>query len=143
MPYRFLGTIAPADVAFEAWGDTREAMFSACADALLRTMVERPESVGRLESAIIRLSNGALDLLLFEFLQELVFLKDARLLLVHPDALRITEGDGGYALEAQLIGERIDRARHPLLVDVKAVTLHRLAVACVRRRWKATVVLDV
>ncbi|HEY3489941.1 MAG TPA: archease [Candidatus Deferrimicrobiaceae bacterium] len=143
MPFRFLPKVALADVAFAAWGDSREGMFSACAEALLRTMVERPETVARSETRSVRLSNGALDLLLFEFLQELVFLKDARLLLVHPDALRITEGEGGYALEARLIGERIDRARHPLLVDVKAVTLHRLAVARVRGRWKATVVLDV
>ena len=40
-------------------------------------------------------------------------------------------------------GEGIDRQRHPLLVDVKAVTLHRFRVALEDGAWRATVVLDV
>ncbi|QEM69275.1 archease [Geobacter sp. FeAm09] len=143
MPYRFLDHIATADVAFEAWGATREELFAAGAEALLHTMVHDPGAVERREHAAIALEEGELDLLLFSFLQELVFLKDARQLLLHPDEVRIAENGGRFRLDSAVRGERIDRRRHPLVVDVKAVTLHRLRVACEAGIWRAVVVLDV
>jgi len=143
MPYKFLDDIATADVAFEAWGATREALFAAAADALLHTMVHDPEAVERREETLVTVEDAALDLLLFSFLQELVFLKDARRLLLHPERVRIAEEGGRFRLESALRGERIDRQRHPLVVDVKAATLHRLRVACEGGIWRAVVVLDV
>ena len=143
MPYKFLDDIATADVAFEAWGATREELFAAGADALLHTMVHDPEAVARLEEVAVTVEDVDLDLLLFSFLQELVFLKDARLLLLHPEEVRIAEKDGRFRLESVLRGERIDRQRHPLVVDVKAATLHRLRVAFESGIWRSVVVLDV
>jgi SHS2 domain-containing protein len=143
MPYKFLDDIATADVAFEAWGATREALFAAGADALLRTMVHDPESVERREEIAVTVEDTDLDLLIFSFLQELVFLKDARRLLLHPEMVRIAENGGRLRLESVLRGEKIDRQRHPLVVDVKAVTLHRLLVAFESGIWRAVVVLDV
>ena len=143
MPYKFLDDIATADVAFEAWGGTREELFAAGADALLHTMVHDPEAVERREKMAVTVEDAALDLLLFSFLQELVFLKDARRLLLHPERVRIAENDRCFRLESVLRGERIDRQRHPLVVDVKAVTLHRLRIACESGIWRAVVVLDV
>lgn len=143
MPYRFLGDIATADVAFEAWGATREELFAACAAALLRTMVAKPEEVQHRQEIAISLEHGELDLLLFDFLGELVFYKDARRLLLHADNVRINDAEGAFRLEALTWGEEIDPQRHKLLVDVKAVTLHRLQVVCEAGAWKATIVLDV
>jgi SHS2 domain-containing protein len=143
MPYRFLEEIATADVAFEAWGDTREELFVACAAALLRTMVEEPETVRRRRELAFGLEHEELDLLLFALLQELVFLKDARRLLLHADKVGIAEENGMFRLQASVRGEEIDSRRHPLIVDVKAVTLHRFRVAFEDRLWKAVVVLDV
>lgn len=143
MPFRFPEEIATADVAFEAWGKTREEMFISCAAALLRTMSETPELVERKTEYIIRLDNDQLDLLLFAFLQELIFYKDARQLLLHADNVHIEEREGLFHLEALVRGEQIDRARHRLLVDVKAVTMHRFHVQFSNKAWKALVVLDV
>lgn len=143
MPYRFLEDIATADVAFEAWGGTREELFAACADALLRTMVEVPDKVERRQSLAIHLEHEELDLLLFAFLAELVFLKDARRLLLHADLVRIGGTEGAFSLEADVMGEEITPRRHDLLVDVKAVTLHRFRVVHEENAWRATVVLDI
>jgi SHS2 domain-containing protein len=143
MPYRFLEDIATADVAFEAWGKTREGLFTASAAALLRTMVEVPEAVERRQEQLLRLEHEELDLLLFSFLQEIVFLKDARRLLLHVDSSSITEGCGLYRLEATLRGEEIDPRRHSFIVDVKAVTLHLFRVFFEDGNWKAVIVLDV
>lgn len=143
MPYRYREDIATADVAFEAWGETREELFASAADALLCTMTAAPQEVARREEITIRLEDVEPDLLLWAFLQELVFQKDARRLLLHADRLAIGEERGTVTLDATLRGERLDPARHKLLVDVKAVTLHRLRLAREGDLWKATVVLDV
>jgi SHS2 domain-containing protein len=144
MPYRFLEDIATADVAFEAWGETREELFTACATALLATMVHDPEAVERQREIAVSLEHDELDLLLYLFLGELVFYKDARRLLLHADEVRIEGREGeGLRLAALLRGEEIAPGRHPLLVDVKAVTLHRFRVECENGTWRATVVLDV
>ncbi len=143
MPFRFHDEISTADVAFEAWGGTQEELFISGAEALLRTMAEAPEQVARQEELSIRLEHEELDLLFWSFLQELIFYKDARRLLLHADRVRIEEREGTFRLEAVVSGEQIDAGRHRLLVDVKAVTLHRFKVTFENNVWKAVVVLDV
>jgi len=143
MPFRFLEDIGTADVAFEAWGGTLEELFISGASALLSTMTEAPEQVARRQEITIKLEHQELDLLFWSFLQELIFYKDARLLLLHADTVRIEEREGSFSLEAIVSGEQIDAGRHRLLVDVKAVTLHRLQVEYKGNAWKAVAVLDV
>ena len=53
------------------------------------------------------------------------------------------EREGLFYLDAQVSGEKLDAGRHCLLVDVKAVTLHRLQLQFEDGLWKAIVVLDV
>jgi SHS2 domain-containing protein len=142
-PYRYLEEIATADVAFEAWGATKEETFLAAADATLNTMVEDIGTVAPLEHRVFSVAADSLDLLLFELLQELVYRKDAERLLLRICDLRIEEIGSGYRLHAEAIGETIDPARHPLLADVKAVTLYRLSVEKSPTGWRAVVVLDV
>jgi SHS2 domain-containing protein len=143
MPFRFLEEMVTADVAFEAWGATVEELYIASAEALLRTMVAEPETVAREKEIVVSLEEGEADLLLFHFLQELIFYKDARRLLLHADSVRIGSRDGIFRLEAIARGEEIDSARHPLLVDVKAVTLHCFRVELTDTSCRAVVVLDV
>jgi len=143
MPYRFLEEVSTADVAFEAWGESREELFIAAADALLGTMVDDPQLVKRQRELAISLEEEEFDLLLFVFLQELIFYKDARRLLLHAETVRIEERQGVFRLDAVVRGDEIDPQRHRLLVDVKAVTLHGFQVQFEDGLWKAVVVLDV
>lgn len=143
MTYRFLDDIATADVAFEAVAATREELCSACAEALLATMVHEPERVERRQELAIAVTATELDLLLYALLAELVFFKDARRLLLHADEVRIWQSGEEWQLAALGRGEAIAADRHRLLVDVKGVTLHRFAVEQRDDLWLATVVLDV
>ena len=106
-------------------------------------MTAAPEQVARQERLAIRLEHEELDMLLWSFLQELVFYKDARRLLLHADRVQLEEREGCFHLAAFVSGEQIDAGRHRLLVDVKAVTLHRFRVQFEENLWKAVVVLDV
>lgn len=143
MPFRFSDEKSTADVAFEAWGKSQEEVFVSCAAALLHTMVDDPDQVERQQELTIKLEYEELDLLLWLFLQELVFYKDARRLLVHADRVQIEQKKDLYCLEATARGEEIDVSRHHLLVDVKAVTLHGFRLLLDDDLWKADVVLDV
>lgn len=143
MPYTYLDEIAIADVAFRATGRTEEEVFIAAADATVNVMVEDLGTIQDRTRVPLRLENDALDLLLFDFLNELVYLKDAKGLLMRVGSLRIGRGDARFTLEGELSGEAIDPERHPLAGDVKAVTLHRFALNRTVDGWEATVVLDI
>ena len=143
MPYRYLDDIAIADVAFEAWGGTREELFTAATDALMNVMVTDLATIRAIDEVEFRLENEALDMLLFNFLNELIYYKDARQLLLRATALTISGADAHFALHAKAGGERLDPERHQLSVDVKAVTLHLFHVEETEEGWRATVVLDI
>ena len=133
---------ATSDISFVAYGETLEALFHAAAEALLAATLANPADVALRECEPVRLAEPDLELLLLSFLNELVFFRDARGLLLHAGPLRI-EHDGAGQLEGELRGEHIDRARHRLEADVKAVTAHRLSVERAGAGWRASVTLDV
>jgi SHS2 domain-containing protein len=143
MPYRFLDDIAIADVAFEARGKSREEMFTASADALMNVMVAELETIRPVVVVEVSLENRALDMLLFDFLNEYIFYKDARLLLLRVAELSIVPTEDHFTLKAVARGERLAPARHQLTVDVKAVTLHRFLVEETEEGWRSVVVLDI
>jgi SHS2 domain-containing protein len=145
MPFQYRGDIAHADIAFDAWGPTLEELFKAAAEATMQVMVENLIAVRNRESVDFTLVQNDEEMLLFDFLNELIFYKDARRLILLPAQLKIAKLDdgAGYTLQATLQGEEIEVGRHRVNSDVKAVTMLRFSVAQVAGEWRATVVLDV
>ena len=143
MPYEYIDEITVADVAFRARGRTLEELFRDAADATTGAMVENLDEIGGEDEKRVSLSAGSLDMLLFQLLQELIFYKDAEQLLLRVGSVSLRKKGGLHSLDALLVGERIDAAKHRLVVDVKAVTLHRLSLEENEKGWEATVVLDV
>jgi len=143
MPYRYLPDIATADVAFEAWADTLEKLFVAAADATMNVMVSDLSTIAGSEERAIKAEEAELDMLLFQLLQELIFYKDAEKLLLRIKELEIRRFEDRFALEAKACGETLDPSKHDLVVDVKAVTLHRFRVEQTTQGWRATVILDI
>jgi len=133
---------ATSDLTFLARGPTLEAAFAAAAGALLAATVEEPETVARSECRSLSLEEPDLELLLARFLNDLVYLRDAEDLLLHPERIEIA-CDSCARLKAELIGERIDSNRHHLAADVKAVTMHGLRVAKTVGGWTTQATLDV
>jgi SHS2 domain-containing protein len=139
LPYRLLPDIALADVAFEADSASLRGLFESSGRALTDIMVERrtlrPRTVRN-----VALSSPDRDRLLYDFLTELIILKDVDSLLFKTFRVELR---GGTSLSASMEGEKIDRRRHRLRNDVKAVTMHMFGVGRTKGRWKATVVLDI
>ena len=143
MPYHYLEEIATADIAFEAWGKDLEEVFTAAGDATMNVMVEELDSIRPRERRELKLENDALDMLLFDLLQELIYFKDAEKLLLRVSEIEIREKDQKHLLEGIAVGEELDPSRHELRVDVKAVTLHRFSLEKTDRGWQASVILDI
>ena len=143
MGYCFIDGIAEADVAFRAWGEEMEETFAEAARATMRVMVENLDSIAFRKEVQVVLAAGSAELLLFDFLQEFIFHKDAGRLLLLPESVSIVRDGEEWELSALLGGERIDPGRHSLLVDVKAVTLHGFSLRRTGSGWEARVVLDV
>ena len=143
MPYEFLEDVATADIAFRAWGQDLEETFIAAAEATMNVMVEELDSIQPRERREFKLENEALDMLLFNFLQELIYYKDAEKLLLRVNQVEIRKKDQDHVLEALAQGEKLDPGRHRTRVDVKAVTLHRFHLEKTDQGWKVFVILDI
>lgn len=138
MPYKFLPDVALADIAFEADSASLGGLFESSGRALSDIMVDRKTLRARVKK-MIRVEAEDVDRLLYDFLTELIVLKDVDSLLFKEFHVEVKE----KTLAASLEGERIDRKRHRLRNDVKAVTMHMFGVRHEGRRWRATVVLDI
>src|SRR4030043_359529 len=143
MPYEFLEDVATADIAFRAWGRDLEETFIAAADATMNVMVENLDSIQPLERREFQLENEALDMLLFNLLQELIYYKDSEKLMLRIHQIQIKKEDGQYVLKAIALGEKLDPNRHHTRVDVKAVTLHRFRLVKTDQDWKTEIILDI
>src|SRR5206468_10136183 len=93
MPYHYLEEIGTADIAFEAVGRDLPELFRDAADATMNVMIDNLEAIEPRETRHIELSNDKIDMLLFDFLQELIYLKDAERLLLRVREVRIDERD--------------------------------------------------
>jgi SHS2 domain-containing protein len=142
--YRFLSNIALADIAFVARADSLPSLFECAARALTEVMVDRRTVVGRVERRI-EIKSPTVDRLLYDFLTELIVIKDVDSLLFKDFRVSISSGRE-QKLVCEMHGEEIDRERHALRNDVKAVTMHMFGVKRAKGkagRWEATVVLDI
>jgi SHS2 domain-containing protein len=137
--FRFLEEVATADVAFKAYGQDWKELFENSALALFEAMVET-EAVGQQQTATINLENKTIEDLLFDFLDQLVFLKDSKGMVFSQFEVTI---EGEYRLKAEVSGEEINPSKHRLKTDVKAVTLHRFKVGKTNQGCQCRVVLDV
>ena len=143
MPYHYLEEFGTADIAFEAIGRDLAELFRDAADATTNVMIDNIEAIQPGKTHKIELSNEKLDMLLFDLLQELIFLKDAKRLLLRLREVQVAEKDGSYFVKATAEGEVIDAERHHQRADVKAVTLHDFSVERTKSGWKARVLLDI
>ena len=139
MPYRLLPDVALADVAFEADSATERGLFESAARAMTDIMVDRGTVRARVEKTFT-VGPEEPDRLLYDFLTELIVLKDVDSLLFK--RFKVVLLPGGR-LTAKVSGEPIDRRRHRLRNDVKAVTMHMFGIRRAEGRLRATVVLDI
>lgn len=142
MHYKFLPEIATADIAFEAYGKKLPELFENSTLALMEVMADT-KTIRPRRHVICNMQHAILEDLLFDFLSELVYQKDAKRLLFSKFRIKIQLSAKGYTLNANIWGEEIDPQRHKLRADIKAVTWHLFKIEKKNNRYLARVVLDI
>lgn len=146
MKYKFIDHTA--DVMFEAYGRNLNKLFENAALATFETQCDL-KKVKRKIKKKIKLKNEDIERLLFDFLEELIYLKDAKYLLFNKFKVKINKKFLGksslkiYFLEAEIEGEKINPEKHELKTDVKAPTLHHFSLEKIKNGYKARVILDI
>lgn len=141
--YRFVEDVSVADIAFEVTAPDLATLMAEAAQAVTATMVKDLASVRPRDAVELKVEAPDEERLLHKFLEEVVYHKDARLLLLGHFDVRVSGEEGALRAEATARGEKLDAARHEQVVDVKAVTWHRFRVAREPQGWRAFVVLDI
>jgi SHS2 domain-containing protein len=140
MPYTFFDHTG--DIGVSLTGRTVDELFVAAAAAFSDAITpldgiepRRPEE--------LMVAAPELDLLLVDFLSELLYRFDTRAWLTREAQVAVRACDGGWGLESTLLGEKHNPARHPINVLIKAVTYHQLKVVEQQGTWSAKVVFDI
>ena len=114
-------------------------LFAEAAEALFSAVVEDLATVRPEQSIDVRVEGKDREYLLFDWLKALLYHFDVEHLLFSRFEVRV--GEGG--LEAKAWGEPLDRARHELSHEVKAITYHDLRVEQTPDGWEAEVIVDI
>ncbi|HLK10780.1 MAG TPA: archease [Candidatus Binatia bacterium] len=139
--YHFVEGIALADCAIDVEGADLPDLFETAALALADVMVD-PATVPTTTRRTITLDAAELDLLLYDWLSELIFRKD-RDAEVYTRAKVAIDGGGPFRLVADVEGGVLDPARTELRSDAKAVTFHQFALERAHGGWRARIVIDI
>jgi SHS2 domain-containing protein len=128
-----------ADLGLRIRAANLDTLFVEAAQCLFSAIVEDPVSVRPLQKIDVKLDGDEIDYLLFDWLRELLYHFDAEHLLFGKFEVHV-KPDG---LTAAAWGEPLDRSRHNLEHEVKAITYHGLRVEKVGDAWEAEVIVDI
>ena len=140
MPYKFTDQYSTADAGIIVTGRNIEELFADAAIGMTEIVVDLDGLEDRQEKRV-ELEAADVEQLFFDWLSEIIYLKDAERFLLKECRMEITF-EKRIRLQAVLNGDIIDQDRHKLKVDVKAVTLYRLRVEKTNDHWQGEAVFD-
>lgn len=112
-----------ADLMVKAYGDTLEECFANAGYALFDQTVDL-SGIELKETIEVEVSGDDLEGRLYSFLSELLFLEDCEGLIL-PDLTVRFDGDRVTCIGK---GEILDRSKHRIRSEIKAVTFHMMSV---------------
>jgi len=135
----------PSDVGFEVYGTTLEELFANAAIACYGFMTDI-EEIEETEERTIEIKSEDLYSLMFDWLDELLFLFESESLVFKEFDLKVdVSGDStgtGISISGRCRGGKFDPYRHESGIIIKAVTYNMMEIKK-NELWHARVVLDV
>jgi SHS2 domain-containing protein len=126
-----------ADIGLIAYGETLAEAFANAASGMF-SIISELDAVQETESRRVEISADDLEGLLFEWLNNFIYLFDVEMLLFR--RFDIIDFDDGH-LQAICHGEKYDPSRHQLKTGVKSATYHMLKVD--REKNQVRVIFDI
>jgi SHS2 domain-containing protein len=128
-----------ADLGLRICAADLDTIFAEAGACLFSAIVDDPATVRPLLSSEVRIAGDDREYLLFDWLRELLYRFDSQHMLFCRFDVKVSS-DG---LQATVWGEPIDRDRHELGHEVKAITYHGLTVQQTPDGWLAEVIVDI
>jgi SHS2 domain-containing protein len=128
---------------FRAWAPTAEELFETAAGAVTSILVDL-DDIEEITTLDIEIEADDEDLLLYNWLSEVLFLFDAEGLLLK--RFKITEfmtSSGKFKLLAKASGQQYSSEAHQIKTYVKAITLHQLKILRKPEMLEAQVYIDI
>lgn len=138
--FEFLEHTADAYVA--AYGATVEEAFENAALAMFEVMTDTKTIKPELKETV-EIAGEDKYALLYAWLETLLLRFEVKGRLYCKFKVKIRKKPEGYALKAEICGERFDPEKHPSKVAVKAVTYHRMEIAKKDGGFSAKFILDI
>ena len=130
-----------ADLGLRVFAADLPDLFRTAGEGLFDVIVANREDVQVIATEEFSLSAETTEELLFQWLNELIFLSETQHRLYARFDVALNET--GCRLDATIGGESIDRVRHVLDHEVKAATRHGLNLCQEHEGWVAEVILDI
>ena len=128
-----------ADLGLRIRAADLDTLFAEAAQCMFSAIVEDLSTVHPQRKIDIKLEGDEPDFLLFDWLRQLLFHFDAEHLLFGKFQVHVTN----TGLTGSAWGEPMDRSRHNLEHEVKAITYHDLRIEKVGDAWEAEVIVDI
>lgn len=128
-----------ADLGLRVRAPDLDTLFVEAARCLFSAIVEDLDTVQPRQKVDIALQADDVEYLLFDWLNELLYRFDTEHLLFSKFEARVD----GRGLTGTAWGEPLDRVRHNLTHEVKAITYHELKVEREGDGWLAEVIVDI
>ena len=128
-----------ADLGLRIRAADLDALFAEAGVALFSAIVEDLSTVRPTQRVDIQLAGDDREFLLFDWLKEILYRFDAEHLLFSRFEVHV-QADG---LTGAAWGEPLDRSRHELAHEVKAITYHGLRLEKTPDGWLAEIIVDI
>ena len=128
-----------ADLGLRVRAADLDTLFAETGEALFSVIVEDLATVRPLQAMHVSLEGVDRSFLLFDWLKELLYHFDVEHLLFGKFEVKVTDA----GLTASAWGEPVDRTRHVLDHEVKAITYHGLSLEKIDGGWQAEVIVDI
>ncbi len=128
-----------ADLGLRVRAADLDSLFRESAEGLFSIIAEGFDEAAASEPIELRIEAARRDYLLFDWLNELLYISDSRRLLLGCFEVRV----GQASVTGRARAEPLDESRHRLHHEVKAITYHGLRVERDGEGWLAEVIVDI
>jgi SHS2 domain-containing protein len=137
MPYETFDHTA--DLGLRIWAADLNQLFADAARGLFSLILPNLDSIEPRETVTFSFAGDVSELLLFDWLNELLYTFEVQHLILSEFEVQV----GPSGLQAVARGEPLDRQRHQLDHEVKAITYHGLKLEQQPHGWLAEVIVDI
>lgn len=138
--YEYLENEATADLAVRSYGSNLQEAFANMALGMFNAITPL-EGIERKVEKVFSVRGEDLGELLYDFLEEFLYIIDVENLVFSDIQVKFTEDMQG--LTAMCLGEPLDVNHHQIGIEIKAITYHMMSIQKSGDTWSITAVFDI